>query len=341
MNLSITQQTIDLWKKYDEKIPETLERLKNKETISSIAKDFGFFKDGFVDYLAQKGSYQKRAWALKPHLDMALLKKAYRMYTQEDMTITKIAEVLNVNRKTLSKDLKKAFDLQVRQDGKKRLNDNFFDEINNPENAYWLGYFYADGCNSENRNDIEFTQQAADKERVYALKAALGSSHKVMVKNVYLEDTGKTYEEYRLTFKSKKMSHDLEKWGCVPNKTYEAAFPGFIDDKLMPHFIRGYFDGDGCITNINRRGTVRFTCASKKYVDGLHNFFSEIGITSTVRKVDNKENWEIYFSSNEKLNRFYKYIYDDTDESIRMKRKYDKYTTYLQNNHCRPETKAV
>jgi intein-encoded DNA endonuclease-like protein len=43
------------------------------------------------------------------------------------------------------------------------------------------------------------------------------------------------------------MVADLEKWGCVENKTFKLNFPDFISEELIPHFIRGYFDGDGSV----------------------------------------------------------------------------------------------
>lgn len=43
------------------------------------------------------------------------------------------------------------------------------------------------------------------------------------------------------------MVADLEKWGCIENKTFKLKFPEFLSEELVPHFIRGYFDGDGSV----------------------------------------------------------------------------------------------
>jgi intein/homing endonuclease len=43
----------------------------------------------------------------------------------------------------------------------------------------------------------------------------------------------------------------LNSYGCIPNKSLVLQFPKesiFKDKSLIRHFIRGYFDGDGCIT---------------------------------------------------------------------------------------------
>ena len=40
--------------------------------------------------------------------------------------------------------------------------------------------------------------------------------------------------------------------GCLNNKTQKIRLPN-LSNELMPHFIRGYFDGDGSIYKIKKR----------------------------------------------------------------------------------------
>jgi hypothetical protein len=42
------------------------------------------------------------------------------------------------------------------------------------------------------------------------------------------------------------MVADLIKQGCVPAKSHVVQFPTQIHQRLISHFIRGVFDGDGC-----------------------------------------------------------------------------------------------
>lgn len=49
-----------------------------------------------------------------------------------------------------------------------------------------------------------------------------------------------------LTLASKYMCNTVEKWGLTQAKTFTINFPDFLPEELIPHFIRGYFDGDGC-----------------------------------------------------------------------------------------------
>lgn len=43
------------------------------------------------------------------------------------------------------------------------------------------------------------------------------------------------------------MCKDLTNLGCFRNKSLTCTFPTFLNASLIRHFIRGYFDGDGCV----------------------------------------------------------------------------------------------
>lgn len=52
-----------------------------------------------------------------------------------------------------------------------------------------------------------------------------------------------------------ELCEDLEKLGGIKNKSLVLNFPtsSIVPDYLLNHFIRGYFDGDGCIWNGKRK----------------------------------------------------------------------------------------
>lgn len=53
---------------------------------------------------------------------------------------------------------------------------------------------------------------------------------------------------------SRQMFDDLTALGCVERKSLTLQFP-MLPSSLNPHFIRGYFDGDGSICIDKRYGT--------------------------------------------------------------------------------------
>lgn len=107
---------------------------------------------------------------------------------------------------------------------------------------------YADGCVNRTSDRIELSLKEEDYNHIVKFKNFLQSEHTIGRKTKTVGD--KIYTSYRLAITSKKLKQDLISHGCVPNKTKLLKFPD-LDNNLKKHFIRGYVDGDGCITKHN------------------------------------------------------------------------------------------
>ena len=51
------------------------------------------------------------------------------MYVEKNMSLTKIAEIFDINRKKLSKELTSIYNISIRKDGKKTVNSHAFSKI--------------------------------------------------------------------------------------------------------------------------------------------------------------------------------------------------------------------
>jgi DNA-binding transcriptional regulator WhiA len=130
------------------------------------------------------------------------------------------------------------------------LDESFFDEIDHEKKAYILGFIYADGYVSKNES----------KQR-YMLRIALGAKDEALLHEIqeclscprplYYDTkvTKKGFLSYQVTLviSSKNIIEKLEGLGCLSPKALKITFPYFLPKELLPHFIRGYFDGDGHI----------------------------------------------------------------------------------------------
>ena len=235
--MSVNQFTIDKHKAYDAVKDEALCRHKNHESWTSICKDYGFDRDCFVNYLIKIGLLPKRS-PRKIYLCDSILEQAYKEYTNIGSSISNIAKKYGVYRRTLTKDLKQKYNLDVLQDGKKQIDDHYFDIINSAEKAYWLGFLYADGYNNED-GKIELALQKEDLSHIEKFKKAIQSKHKISYKP--------KVQAYRISINSKSMSKALAYHGCVNHKSYVMDIPMTISSQYLSHFIRGYFDGDGSV----------------------------------------------------------------------------------------------
>ena len=83
---------------------------------------------------------------------------------------------------------------------------------------------------------------------------------------------------YELNICSPYFSDKLAEQGCIQNKTFNLQFPN-IPKPLYNHFIRGYFDGDGCISikdRLNRR-KLNGSCMTYQFsIVGTKNLIEKI-----------------------------------------------------------------
>ena len=125
------------------------------------------------------------------------------------------------------------------------INENYFETIETEKQAYILGFIYSDGCVEEHptTSALTFTQLEQDEDILYKIKEELGSDYPLLksVQKINGEIKTKFYAYNR------KLCEDLTKLGATPRKSLTLKFPFFLDERLLPHFIRGYFDGDGCV----------------------------------------------------------------------------------------------
>lgn len=121
------------------------------------------------------------------------------------------------------------------------VNDKYFEKINSPEKAYWLGFIVADGnvC----KNSLQIRLHIQDKGHLKKIRKCLNSSHPI--KTIIDKDN---YEYSSLCISNKKICNDLSKYGVVPNKSL-ICNPNMdlIPRKLHRDFWRGMIDGDGSI----------------------------------------------------------------------------------------------
>lgn len=170
----------------------------------------------------------------------------------------------------------------------REFDKSFFNCIDSPEKAYWLGLIFADGWvvfnETQRTYELGIELQEQDSYILYALVSALGGNHKVShdchhrVFNGYEYDTNTS----RLRVYSKEIVCGLISNGVVANKTYSTEYPKLLAYKR--DFVRGFLDGDGCITNSNRGNLiVTFTNANKGFLSYLRDMiFSECGVLGTI-----------------------------------------------------------
>ena len=224
---------------------------------------------------------------------------------------------------------------------RKSIQELFFRQWS-PPMAYILGLLFADGALLDARKSsrtcyIQLTSK--DKSLLEIVRKLMDSSHSITRrKPEYVFFKEKRYfrsEIYSLRIGSKLMYQDLLKKGLTPNKSLVMRFP-FVPRKYLPFFIRGYFDGDGCVSLHTRKNgktpeaQVVFTSGSAIFLKKLmEEFTSAIGVSlKQICKYKNQGAYRLRYRKAEGLE-ILKFMYKSLDMAPYLKRKFDIYLNLI------------
>lgn len=263
----------------------------------------------------------------------------------KDVSLFSLSKQFNVSPPTLKKlFIKEEIPLKTLRDYRKiyELNEHFFDVIDNEEKAYWLGFLYADGVINEEKGEVRINLAKTDEAHLAKFRDSLKSTHPI--KETSKKTKKKTYYGAYIGFNSYHMTKQLAEKGCFQNKSLELMFPTSetVPDNLIHHFIRGYFDGDGCITYTIPKGKYYSRRLYKISMLGTENMLENIKhfLNSGVKvhKEKGKQVYAIYLSGNQQCKRIFKYLYNDA--TIFLDRKHKRFQTMLQYMEDNPYNEA-
>lgn len=169
------------------------------------------------------------------------IEKIIKMYN-DGISMVKIAEQFNCSNKTIGRLLKKE-NIESRGNRKIFFNEEIFNNIDNAEKAYWIGFITADGYVNEDRGFLSIKLQYSDIKHLKKFTKFIGCSEdNIVIK--YHNITGKPL--CRICLNSKKLVNSLIRLNIRQNKsTNEHVAP--IPNEFIKDYIRGIIDGDGHI----------------------------------------------------------------------------------------------
>jgi hypothetical protein len=186
---------------------------------------------------------------------------------------------------------------------KYHLDEGLFNYINSEAKAYWLGFLAADGSLSRYSLALELNNK--DINQIKKFRHFLKSNHPI-------KPTRKNCS--RLRVNSVILNQSLIELGIHPNKTSNIQAPP-IQPKLLRHFYRGVFDGDGWITfrkNKNSNGTYcstglktwefGFSSGSYVFINEIHKWLcNNLGFhcgSFAARQRKNQRVYQLVFGGN-------------------------------------------
>jgi hypothetical protein len=189
-----------------------------------------------------------------------------------------------------------------------------------PIMSYILGFMVSDGNVSKDGKGISWAQSHDyGKSHLEKLLPFVGG-------NVY----GPCPEDgYRLVVYSEKLNAKLQSMGIPPKKSLVMGFPA-VPDEFLDHFIRGVFDGDGCVRdcaskkrNEPPRLQIRIASASEIFRKGLIERLRPLGYNGSECRI------EVVFNHRES-SRLAEWVWARKEDAIWMEKKYTKYLEVLK-----------
>lgn len=259
---------------------------------------------------------------MKPYQNAERLKELYEQHG----SIKKVGEVLEANEKTIAIWMKKFGIQNVGSQGarKNKLDHNYFEVIDTEDKAYWLGFIMADGCvyrgSDKKSYRLQINLKSTDVEQLNKFQESIQSSYKIQIKKV-----GK-HEACLLKVNSTKMCEDLIGWNVIPSKSLICEMPS-IQQELVRHFVRGYFDGDGSLDLHKERDVRARIVGGEKILEQIQTHLQKEGIVSKVSKpTKNKSTYTLELPVGSESMKFASWMYENS--SISLGRKLRRYETY-------------
>ena len=256
----------------------------------------------------------KKAWS-KEEID-------YILQNYENMSWQEIAKELNRTPNSVQ--------MKVKRLGLKKYpyycDKDFFHNIDTEEKAYWLGFIVADGWvayGKDNSGELGIELKLSDIEHLKKFNKSINGNYKINIrerKSPFKEDA--TIKMCGIRIYSIQIVNDLCNFGVIPHKTHQIKLAD-LNENLMPHFIRGYFDGDGSIYirhKKQRQIGMKFTSGCKSFIEDLRQYLFNQGINSYIMYQESY--CDLIIGGMANVDRLLDYMY--TDATVYLDRKLQK-----------------
>ncbi len=185
------------------------------------------------------------------------------------------------------------------------INENFFSEYNS-DMFYVIGLLYSDGYLVKPKRGKKYVAiKLIDKDILTDINVRMGNNSEP--KKVGVTSAGNKL--YKISFINSKLIEDLERIGLHQRKTFTIKFPQ-IPNEYVKDFIRGYFDGDGCIHISKRKNRVNSYVKSFSILgtnDVLNGISKNLPCKSYVSKY--KKIFRLTVNKGDDIQMIYDYLY--------------------------------
>lgn len=172
-------------------------------------------------------------------------------------SLKEVSKIVGHSSDVISKKVKQKGYVIINHQNESKFDETIFDVIDTEEKAYWLGFIYADGYISsplkkgvhKGKNPYAFEISLQISDINHLIKFNNFTKHNKV--NIITDIKDPIRPHCKWVVKNKHLWNTLNDLGCIPKKSLILKFPKmsiFSNENLVIPFIRGFFDGDGCLT---------------------------------------------------------------------------------------------
>jgi DNA-binding XRE family transcriptional regulator len=339
-------------------IEEIIKLYKEGLPAYKIAKKFSVVNSAILNHL-HKNNVVLRPSGLPRKIMIDDEPAIIHEYLDEEKTIKQIANIYGcapsqIHRVLLKNNVKCRTFIPNNLNKPKTHKKNvyFFDEIDNEEKAYWLGFFASDGTCKYSK--ITFFLQRTDKDHLkkflkaiemedYEVKDLIKyqnfkkeEKEKEEKKKEEKENEGKKYPQSYIEVSSKHMELMLRKHLSIEGdkiKSYDLKYPCLNED-MHRHFIRGILDGDGCIQNYGKWDIKVDFWGTKHLCETINEILiKELDVNPNVprKKKGTKSMFEVRWGGRLQVLKILNWLYQDA--TVYLQRKYEAYKSISTQNY--------
>lgn len=267
----------------------------------------------------------------------------FKQYLLEGYNIKEAAKLSNIKYGSTYSYIKK-YNLEVINKGVRLKSDGtYFKEIDTENKAYILGFFIADGYLEKNSKRICFNNSIKDISIINLIQKEICPFSKIIYSN---KQKGVIFRNKQITlrFTNSNLYKILQtKYNLYNAKTFNENYKFNLDlipEHLLHHFIRGYFDGDGCVSFIKKSENKQlyfnfsFVFNSESFAKQIANIFeNKFNIKGIIYKHQGKTcnyyslRFNYYRKRQNKIKEIYTWLYKDANAFL--ERKNEKFKEYL------------
>lgn len=222
---------------------------------------------------------------------------------QIGIAIDELATRYGVHRQTIGRYLRKT-STKKRPRRLDILNEAAFDCLDSEDALYWLGFSYADG--NVNNNIFRWGLGLKDVSHLIKLAAFLDSDNIVKT----------TDTDCSINFCNPHLAKRLIELGLTPKRGQFFKLAREIPTGMEHHFIRGYIDGDGCISD-REKIIILGQIDILTWIKGM--FVKYVGASDKVEPRQRRGILEIAWGGRIQFHKLIDYIYKDA--TIYLERK--------------------